>query len=340
MRLLVGVLLFLVVLSGPLPLVAGSAEDTFLLRPHQRRLALTGFTRPVAEMEVSSEVGGRYLAITVQLGDVVSGPVARLDSTFVELDLEANKIAQRQAARQLELEKKTAARFASLIGSRSTDQASYEEAVLRADILELTLASLANDEARLRQHLLRHRLTGPVGWEVMARYAEEGEYLPVGAPLLRLGDFRRLLLPLLLSYEELEILRRLPEVPLFFPEIGVEVAARLHRFAPGAAAESRKFLLELLIDSSDAARLGKVRGGLRAQLELVGKEEAGVFVAPSEALDSYHQAHWLTTADGERQQVVLLATTADGEVVVSGEGLRAGGQYRLRARPATVGQGR
>jgi membrane fusion protein, multidrug efflux system len=326
-------LLFFALLVGQLH---GAETDggTFPLRPYQRPLVLTGFTRPVAEMVVASEVGGRCLAIHVDLGETVTGPVAEVDSTFIMLDIEANRIAQQQAVRQLELEKKTVARLASLIDSRSTDQASFEEAVLRADIFELRLADLKNEEGRLRQQLDRHHLTGPAGWEVMSRYRQEGEYLSPGEPILRLGDFRRLLVPLLLSHEELGLLRAMSAVSLLLPEVGAEVAARLYRVGPTAEAASRRIPVELVVDAPAVAGLSGARGGLRAELVLSGKMEAGVFVAPQKAVQSFHQANWLTTASGERLRVVLLGPAATpGEVVVAGDGLRAGERFRLEADP-------
>lgn len=299
-----------------------AVAETFHLQPYQRGLSLTSFTGPVDELTLSTEVGGLCLAVDVDIGEAVppSGLVAELDGTFVRLDLESNRIAQQQAARQLELEKKTAARFAALMDSRSTAEATYEEAVLRADIFELTLQNLKNQEVRLREQLDRHRLFGPVGWKVIERYAQPGEYLQPGAPLLRLGDFRRLLVPLLLTHAELRIFADAPALPLFFPETGASLDGKIYRIAPVVEEKSRKIPVELVADIPLPADQKAWRGGLRVQVNLPGRTQPGVFIAPGEGLLSQYGAHWLITARGERVPVLLLDRQGS-QLLVSGEGL-------------------
>jgi RND family efflux transporter MFP subunit len=328
------VLILLLLFCSGLPVAA--AVETFHLQPYQRGLSLTGFTRPIDEFTLSTEVGGRCLAVHVDIGQAVppSGLVAELDGTFLRLDLESNRIAQQQAARQLELEKKTAARFATLMDSRSTAEATYEEAVLQADIFELTLQNLKNQEVRLREQLDRHRLSGPVGWKVIERYAQPGEYLQPGAPLLRLGDFRRMLVPLLLTHAELALFTEASALPLFFPETGASLDGKIHRIAPVVDEKSRKIPVELVADIPGPGDREEWRGGLRVQIHLPGRNEPGVFVAPRGGLLSQYDAHWLITASGERLPVQLLDGRGN-QVLVSGEGLSAEIPLRFPASPGS-----
>jgi RND family efflux transporter MFP subunit len=304
-----------------------SAQETVELRPYQRLLTLTSFTRAKAELSVAGEVSGRCTRILVDRGDTVppSGVVAELDSTFVRLDLEKNIIAQQQARRQLELEKKTLSRYTTLMQSNSAAQATFDEASLRADLHELTLKSLKNEQARLKETLDRHTLYGPPGWQVVDRFIEEGAFVHQGEPVLRLGDFRQLLVRFMLSYEELELLQKMASITLQFPELNVTAAGQIYRVSPDFDAKSRKIPVELILSPPATFSASSLRGGLRANLTIVGREERGSFVIPTSALVSRYEAHWLVKADGQRKKVILLGTNAEGQqAIVAGSELIPG----------------
>jgi RND family efflux transporter MFP subunit len=310
------------------------AEETVQLRPYQRSLELTGFTRAKAEVAIAGEVSGRCRRIHVDLGDTVpaSGVVAELDSTLVRLDLEKNNIAQEQARRQLLLEKKTLDRYTTLMENQSAAQATFDEASLRADILELTLRDLVNEEARQKEMLDRHTLRGLPGWQVIERFVEEGAFVHQGEAVMRLGDFRQLLVGFMLSYEELDLLRKMETIIFRFPELGVTAEARIHRVSPGFDAKSRKIPVDLIVSPETFSAAVESRGGLRANLTIVGKEEIGSFVVPMSALVSRYEAHWLIKADGRRKKVILLGTDGHGreaEAIITGKDLAAGESFLL-----------
>jgi len=323
---------FLIMLF-PLCAVA-AAEETIQLQPYQRSLELTGFTRAKAEVAIAGEVSGRCSKIHVDLGDTVpaSGIVAELDSTLVRLDLVKNKIAQEQAGRQLLLEKKTLDRYTTLMENKSAAQATFDEASLRADILELTLQDLVNEEARQKEMLDRHTLRGPPGWQVIERFVEEGAFVHQGEAVMRLGDFRQLLVSFMLSYEELDLLRKMEEIILRFPELEVTAEARIHRVSPGFDVKSRKIPVDLIVLPETFSSAVDLRGGLRVTLTIVGKEETGSFVVPMSALVSRYEAHWLVKADGRRKKVILLGTEAHGQeaqAIITGKELAAGESFLL-----------
>jgi RND family efflux transporter MFP subunit len=321
-------LFFMVLFS--LCAVAAAAEETVQLRPYQRHLQLTGFTKAKAEVDVSGEVSGRCTKIFVDRGDTVppSGVIAELDSTLVRLDLVKNKIAREQAARQLLLEKKTLDRYTTLMENKSAAQATFDEASLRADILELTLQDLVNEEARQKEMLDRHTLRGPPGWQVVERFVEEGTFVHQGEAVMRLGDFRQLLVSFMLSYEELDLLRKMERITFRFPELDVTAEARIYRVSPGFDAKSRKIPVDLIVAPETFSSAVEPRGGLRVNLTIVGKEETGSFVVPMSALVSRYEAHWLVKADGRRKKVILLGTDGQ-EAIVTGKELVSGESFLL-----------
>jgi len=87
---------------------------------------------------------------------------------------------------------------------------------------------------------------GLPAWRVVERFVEEGAFVHQGEAVMRLGDFRQLLVSFMLSYEELDFLRKMEEITFRFPELEVTAEARIHRISPGFDAKSRKIPVDLI----------------------------------------------------------------------------------------------
>jgi RND family efflux transporter MFP subunit len=319
-------LLFLFASSSKILLAA----DTVELQPHFRTITLTGLTYPLQEITITSEVSGRCLKIAADVGDTIpeAGNLAEIDTTFIRLDLEANRIAQDQATRQLTQEEKTLARYTTLLNQKSTPQARLDEAALAADLHRLMLQKLHNEEARLHEQLKRHMLDAPVGWQLIERYAEPGEFIQAGKPVARLGDFRRLLVPLALTYNELQSLMAIQDIDLYLPDIQTNVSAEIHRTSPVFAAATRKIPVELILEADQPDQPLPLRGGMRVELMFAGDMENTSFRIPRSALISRYEANWLMRPDTTRVQVIFLGYSEDNNfAIVSGHDLAAGQQF-------------
>lgn len=307
----------------------GCTAETFELLPFQRQLSFTGLTRPQKELVISSEVSGRCEKVHLEQGDVVApaGLVAEMDSTFVELDLQKNRIAQERARSQLELEKKTLSRYTTLVEKNSAALATYDDAQLRAEINLLALKNLKNEELRLQEQFRRHRLYGPPGWKVMERYVESGEFVQQGQHVLRLGNFDQLLVSFSLTFEELMLLQNKEKVMLFVPSLGMDVRGSIYRVSPGFNEKTRKIPVDILMDCKEGSLL---RGGVHTELKLDGKKEEGSFLVPFSALISRYDTHWLMTREGGLKNVILLGKSSNGQyAVVAVDGLEAGASFLL-----------
>jgi len=313
------------IFTGLLILLLSSSvtgEEIVQLRPYNREYSLMGVTSPKATVSISSEFAGKLADLKVDVGDAVAadGKVALLDTTFVLLELEQNSLAQQETRRQLELENKNLKRYTTLITKNSTAQATYDETVAKTDLLELQLRSLINEENTLRQKLRRHTLLGPAGWLVMERYAEPGQNVSQGEPVLLLGNFEELVVSYYLSIEELRITRKTDQLTVQLPEINHSATASIFRVSPDIDAKARKRRVDLLIDGAGLKNMGLLGGGLRAQLILKAKAEAGLYLAPKKSLKSRYEAHWLTQADGKEVKVIVVGNSEDGkEAVISGK---------------------
>lgn len=320
--------------AGPL-----STAETVELQPHFRTITLTGFTYPLQEMTITSEVSGRCLTISADVGDTVpeDGTLVEIDTTFIRLDLEANRIAQAQATRQLAQEKKTLARYTKLLSRNSTPQARLDEAALAADLHKLMLQKLQNEATRIHEQLKRHTLYAPAGWQLIERYTEPGEFIQAGKPMARLGDFRRLLVPLALTYNELQSLAAMQDINLFLPDIQKNVAAEIYRTSPVFDATTRKIPVELILQADQPDAPLSLRGGMRVEIQFAGDIESTSFRIPRSALIRRYEANWLMRPDTTRVQVIFLGFSEDNShAIISGSDLSSG--QRFIAQPEEYGQ--
>lgn len=324
-------LLLLLPVLHPAP---APCQETVELQPYLRTVTLTGFTYPLQEITITSEVSGRCLHFFVDIGETVSkkGQLAEIDTTFIQLDIEANRIAQEQTRRQLTQEEKNLARYTALLSQKSTPQAQLDEVVLAADLHKITLKKLHNEEVRLKEQLARHSLSAPPGWKLIERYTEPGEVIQAGKAVALLGDFRKLLVPLAVSYTELQDILLMSNLQIYLPDINETVATSIYRTSPLFDPKTRKIKIELAIDASHNTPQNTLRGGMRAELQFATKEKTGAFLVPSSALVNRYEAHWLVQPDGSRIQVVFQGNSRDRKfAIVSGNALHAG--QRFLAKP-------
>ncbi|MFN2369296.1 MAG: efflux RND transporter periplasmic adaptor subunit, partial [Desulfurivibrionaceae bacterium] len=225
-------------------------------------------------------------------------------------------------------------RYRTLFEKQSISEAKLDSLTHELDQARLTLRELQTEEQRLREHLRRHLITGPAGWLIIARYAEPGEWVTMGTPLAEIGDFRTLLVSFAVSHAEyLRIKQGAEALSLRLPEEGLTVPAELHAISPDFDQQTRKINLELIIKPP----LPEQRGGIRTELAIEMPEPGGALLAPTSAVDSRYDTHWLTAADGEKVPVIVLGPGPEPQTLrVSGEGITAGDKF-LRApadRPA------
>lgn len=309
-----------------IPYDSRADEVTFALLPNVRDFSLIGFTRPVQKMAVAGEVSGKVETVTVDVGDIVpsTGLVAQLDSTFVDFDLAKNRIAQLQAQRELAQEDKNLSRYTSLIDKKSAAQATYDEVLLKADLLRLKLQGLKVEEKRLTSLAQRHKLNAPGGWTVIERSVEPGEYVHSGVQVMKVGDFRQLLVTYHLSYTQLEALNGLERLELELADSGRTIDGVVYRIAPDFDEITRKIPVDLVLKPHTIVEGSEtiLRGGLKVRMRMRMPGASETYLVPTTALLHRYGASWLITEDGERVRVILLDKLADGKTaMITGENL-------------------
>jgi RND family efflux transporter MFP subunit len=306
---------------------------TTMLRPAMRTVTLSGYTRAKRTMTVTSEVAARCMEVGADVGDPVpsSAVLARLDTTFVDLDLRQVGIRMHQAKSRIGYLKTETDRSRELVKRETQAQTHLDLQEQNLDQARLQLEELGAGQDRLREQKIRHTLTGPSGWTVIARTIEPGEWIAATTPVFTLGDFRQLRIPLALSPEEFTSLSISPSLAVRLPDEGTSpeqqtLAATIFRIAPAFDPLTRKTNVELLITPPK----GLHRGGIRCELDLQIPEPDGTYEVPEKAVFERYETHWVTRDDGTEIQVILLGEGDAGLVRVSSRDLASGDMVQVR----------
>lgn len=187
----------------------------------------TGFFE-ATPVTISAEVSGKILQLPVEEGDsvVVDQEIALIDTTL--LSLQARQLSfQRQSAASIapDIRKQAAAlreqiahaeqesaRIERLLAAGAATQKNYDDsraqvATLRAQLSALT-ASLENNRSasadnsdaiayqikQIEEQISRCKLKAPIAATVMTKYAQAGEFIAAGRPLVQLANLNDIFL--------------------------------------------------------------------------------------------------------------------------------------------------
>lgn len=314
------------------PAQAGNKADQgqiFTALSSKKAVLLSGFTRARAQVEVISEAGGRCKAVTAEVGQAIGpdGVFARLDDTFVRLDLEANAVEQKRLKSRVDYLAKEVARRVKLVKRRSEPQSKLDQLQQEMDQARLQLQGLVVKGKILKERKDRFKVKAPAGWLVLERKVEPGQWVKAGDHLAKVGDFSKLLVPMAFSQEEFQVLKGMPQpLTLQVPAEGHGVQARVEKINPGFDSATRKIKLDLVIEKG----LWEMRGGVRVELKLFLPDPAGAVLVPAQALVERYQEHWLTRSDGKQVRVVYLGPGPKELKRVFSPQVKAGMNFLLR----------
>ncbi|MDY6989982.1 MAG: HlyD family efflux transporter periplasmic adaptor subunit [Thermodesulfobacteriota bacterium] len=340
-----GVIVFLALLTPFLfstPLRAGEEEavpwgqgGVFAAKPAMRHVTLTGYTRARHTMDIVSEEAGPCFKVAADVGDTIGadGVFCVLDTTFVDIAVDRNRIDQKRVENRIAYEIKETQRFEELVGRDSAAQSTLDAHQNRLDQSRFELQALKNEEENLRERQVRHTSKVPSGWTITERVVEPGQWISAGAYLGKAGDFRKLLVPFSLSPEEYSAVTRLQgEARLRFPdegESGITLKAKVERISPAFDPDTRKISVDLSVQGG----LSHMRGGLRAVLALEVPDGSGTVLVPTSALSERYEALWLTRENGEQVRVVLLDHGPENTSRVRSGEVQPGDRFKVRQEP-------
>jgi RND family efflux transporter MFP subunit len=324
-----GLLVFAVQITAcPALAQDGSSPETFQVRPAVRTVTLSGYTRAKRVMTVTSEVAARCIEVNGDVGDKIpsSSVLARLDTTFVDLDLRETHVRIEQAESRIAYLETETNRSRELVKRKTQAQTHLDRLEQDLDQARFRLEELQAAKTRLEEQKTRHTLIGPQGWTVITRNMEPGEWIGMATSVATLGDFRTLRIPLALAFEEFASLKRADSLRVRLTEQNTPLEATIFRISPDFDPATRKTLVELLITPPN----GLDRGGIRCELDLTIPEPLGTYEVPESAVFERYETHWVTKKDGTEVTVVLLGKGEDGFVKISSNDLAPGEPVQVR----------
>lgn len=282
-----------------------------------RPIELRGYSRAITAATIAAEVAGRVEAIHYEIGDTIAHrPLLQIDATFIELELQANaialqrnRIAQQQAVTRRDWLQKEYERRAALVDQARVSRSAYEESEQQYAQAQMELQQqqqqqqqLQLERQELEQRLKRHQPTAPKGWRVSNHRVEPGEWLAVGTALMEVADYRRLVVPLAVTADELQAIERVNSAWLAEDAIHY----RLHSVSPAFDEQTRKINIELEVLDFN----GEQRGGLPLRLPLQLPDQG--LMVPSAAVVNRYERPQVTIA-GTNQPITVQVLNTQGD---------------------------
>jgi RND family efflux transporter MFP subunit len=300
------------------------AQDDLVVEPARRDITLTGYTRSHTTVTLSSEVAGKILKINYDVGQVISNsPFFSIDPTFIDLEissiqhtltqLKINRKKRQSQVKYLEKEfrriDKLFKRGSSPESRRDTSLEDLEQARFDLEAVGIEIAISQTRLRELQERKSRYTIHAPAGWIVVAKLVEEGELVTVNTPVARVADFKRLVVPLSVSAQELGAIQQLgPEFDILLD--GKTARAAIEWVNPEFDERTRKLSIELILRSYP----GPKRGGLTCRLALQTVTE-GVWVPKQAVIGRYENPRVFLKKTGAEVKVLVLGQTENHFII-------------------------
>jgi RND family efflux transporter MFP subunit len=314
-----------------------AAQERLAVQRAKRDITLTGYTRSHTAVTLSSEVAGRILKVSYDVGQVIGElPFLDIDPTFIDLEIDST----RQTLNQLEITSKKRRsrvdylnkefqRIEKLFRSgsspesrRDTFQENLNQARYDLKAVGVETAIVRTNLQKLQERKSRHTIFAPSGWIVIAKLVEEGELVTVNTPVARVADYEKLVVPLSVSAQELNAIQQLsPEFDVLMD--GQPARALINWINPEFDEKTRKLRIELIIRSYPGQR----RGGLVCRLRLKTTTE-GLWVPKQTVVNRYDNPRVFLKDTGAEVKVLVLGQTQDHLVIAEDPRLPPGTQLR------------
>lgn len=145
------------------------------------------------DARVANELAGRVVEVA-EVGERLrrGDPVARIDHAMLALREEEEQARLARIQAQLDYATAQEARLAELVQRASISGAQLDEARSQRRVLEQDLVAARSALSQLRLQLRQASVRAPFDGVVAERFAQPGEYLAVGQPVIRLVNTRAL----------------------------------------------------------------------------------------------------------------------------------------------------
>ena len=322
--------LFIFIFLNPL---AVSADDKLFVLEAKKEVVLKGYTRTVESRTVSSEISGKVLKVYYDVGQITgSKPFLEIDPAFINYQingttrsLEKIEISIVKAESRVAYLGKESTRIENLFKDDMVTESKKDEVFQKLEQARLELASAEKEKSvilntlnELNERKERHSIYAPKGWVVTDRNIEEGEVVQSSTPLAKVSDYRKLVVPLSVSNDELTAIDGLADV--FEGDLeGHPVKTSINWINPEFDEKTRKLKIELLIKDYN----GPKRGGLSYTLPLHIKTE-GLHIPKKAIVNRYENPTVTIKETGETVQLLVIGESNSDLLIVEDKRLVPG----------------
>lgn len=309
--------------------------STVATRPLERSLTVVGSLAAREEALVAAQVAGQIERCLVDLGDTVSAgqELALIDTAAYEARL-------RQSAANLERARAAAAnaaqslrRVQELQAGKIASASDLDQAVAEAEQNNAEVKAAEAELAVAQLNLDRSHVKAPFAGAVAARPAGVGDYVAIGAPIVRLVQINPLRLRLDVPERDAALVQIGQTVRLTLTGDTNVYPGQLVRIAPAIRAVDRMLAVE-----ADVPNPGGLRAGSFARAQIILNLADPALCVPANALVTFAGLEKVVTikdgraaernvTTGRRTDVwieVLAGLTAGESVVLEPAGIRTG----------------
>jgi RND family efflux transporter MFP subunit len=260
------------------------------------RVQLTGVAAPLRMATVAAEVPGRITGRRVEVGKKVKkGAILyRIDGERIRLDLQQATVSKTARSTDMAFAETEMKRAEELVASRAAPELALDLARYNLDRARDGLALAKTSEARANKALRDTKVRSPFAGRVSRYFAEEGDYVGPGAPLVTIIDLSQVRVTVGMTAKAAGRIEPGKIARVFFESLGgLEREARIASVAPALDPNNGTYPVELMVDNSDAEILAgmvaRIAFGFDSNTELVVPREAIVRIGGEPHLFVVHK---------------------------------------------------
>ena len=289
-----------------------------------------GTIRAKNETSISARITARILSITVRSGDSVEE--GQMLVTLDDRDLQARLRQAEESLRAVE------ARLENAQAEFERVEEQFESGVVAKSALDQALANVRSLEAettRARRAVDESQTTlsyamieAPISGRVVDRFAEPGDLVSPGVPILRLYDPESLRLEADVRESLATTLKRGDELRVFIDALESQYDVVVDEIVPQSDPASRSFIVKVALPDAE-----NLYPGMFGRL-LIPRGEVDRMYIPGSAVERVGQLEYVILIDGEdpvrrfiqsgRQgqdgRVEVLSGLSPGDVILAGAG--------------------
>lgn len=266
-------------------------------RDLQEQVELAGTILPTADMTVSASVNGRVTSVPLDLGDAVNQQqvIVEFDDAQSQVDLavsaalvESAKVQLRISQSQLEFPEMTLEYIRRMnkkgfATSANLDQSETSLAIAKADV-ELSELRLQEMKTKMEQSQLvvdNTRITSPLAGLIAHRYANPGDFVRGGDPLLRIVDISTVIAAVHIVERDYARVALGQEAEIHVDALPAEsFVGEVARIAPVLDVQTRTAVVHLRVDNSKS----RLKPGMHARVSVVVSRRRNARLLPISAL--------------------------------------------------------